>query len=518
MRDNKKTKDQLIEETRGLRQRVTELEKGIFERKRADDQVHLLLMVTEEISKSKDFFSAIEGALEKICEVGGWDYGEAWIPNEGGTGLEYCPVWYCRDNNFERFVTSSREVFFPLHVGLPGRIMATGEPEWIPDISSQPASRFLRVNSAREAGLRAIFGVPIISNGKFLSVLAFATCQERKEESQTLDLVSAVTIQLGDLFQRKQTEQKLRESEEKYRALMNDASDAIFLHSTDGSIIETNNQAERLLGYRKEEILHGHFSRFVPEEETGKCQSAFEETLRTGSGSLRDTRVVRKYGRIVPIDITGSVIEYGGQRVVQAIVRDITPHKQVQDTLRKYSEDLKMRVKESEERFRAIFEQAAVGVAQIETHTGNFVRTNLKYCDIVGYTHEEMLKATFMDITHPDDLQDDLNNMKKLAEGTIRDFTMEKRCIRKDGSIVWVNLTVSPMWDAGKKPNYHIAVVEDITGRKMAEEKLKEHSSHLEELLEERTLEVKKRNEQLQKEITKRKKLEKELLRAQKPE
>ena len=131
-------------------------------------------------------------------------------------------------------------------------------------------------------------------------------------------------------------------------------------------------------------------------------------------------------------------------------------------------------LQESEERFRVIFEQAAVGVAQIVSKTGQFFRINQRYCVIVGYTQEEMTSTTFMAITHPDDIQIDLDNMQKLIKGEIREFSMEKRYNHKDGSVVWVNLTVSPMFNMGKEPEFHIAVVEDITERKKAEEALQE--------------------------------------------
>ncbi len=155
--------------------------------------------------------------------------------------------------------------------------------------------------------------------------------------------------------------------------------------------------------------------------------------------------------------------------------------KNVSEPTRKAEEDIKESynllrsdeaLTESEKRFLAIFDQASVGIAQIETKTGEFVRINKRYCDIIGYTQEEMISSTFMKITHTDDLQADLNNMQKLKEGKIREFSMEKRYYHKDGSIVWVNLTVSPMWNVGEQPDYHIAVVEDITERRHAEEDL----------------------------------------------
>jgi PAS domain S-box-containing protein len=127
-------------------------------------------------------------------------------------------------------------------------------------------------------------------------------------------------------------------------------------------------------------------------------------------------------------------------------------------------------LRKSEKRYRILFEQAAVGVAQIISATGRFVNINQKYCDILGYSLSEMETLTFQEITHPDDVQADLDNMNLLIEGKIHEFTMEKRYIHKNGSVVWVNLAVSPMWKTQDKPNYHIAVVEDITDRKKTEE------------------------------------------------
>lgn len=133
----------------------------------------------------------------------------------------------------------------------------------------------------------------------------------------------------------------------------------------------------------------------------------------------------------------------------------------------------------SEVQLNAIFQQAGVGIAQIESQTGQFTRINNKYCNIVGYSDEEMTNTTFMQITHPEDLEEDLNLMKRLIAGDIREFSIQKRYFHKDKSIVWVNLTVSPMWKAGEKPDYHIAIVEDITERKRYEEVLEQTNKDL---------------------------------------
>lgn len=155
-------------------------------------------------------------------------------------------------------------------------------------------------------------------------------------------------------------------------------------------------------------------------------------------------------------------------------------------------------LRESEARFRVLFEQAAVGVAQIQSDTGKFMRINQKYCDIVGYSQHEMRQLDFQTITHPDDLRDDLDRMAALKAGTIREYSVEKRYCRKDGSLVWVDLTVSPMWQPGEQPHAHIAVVQDITARKLAEAEIQQLNTELEQRVADRTAQLEAVNRELE--------------------
>lgn len=128
--------------------------------------------------------------------------------------------------------------------------------------------------------------------------------------------------------------------------------------------------------------------------------------------------------------------------------------------------------RDSELRFRATFEQAAVGIAHVAPD-GSWLHVNQKLCDIVGYTHAELLTRTFQDITHADDLDTDLAYVGKMLAGEISTYSMEKRYFHKNGSIIWINLTVALVRTDTGVPQYFISVIEDICERKRIEAALR---------------------------------------------
>ncbi|MGD0283469.1 MAG: PAS domain S-box protein [Dissulfurispiraceae bacterium] len=263
-----------------------------------------------------------------------------------------------------------------------------------------------------------------------------------------------------DITERMQVEEALRESEKRYHTLFEQSPDGILLIDTAGKIIEFNETAHRQLGYSRGEFAELRLSDIDPVESPEEIQASIGKVLEAGQAEF----VVKhrtKDGEVRDVNVITQGIVLAGKPVMYAIWHDITDRKRAEDALR-----------EIEHSFQVLFEQAAVGVAQIRSETGQFLRINQKYCDILGYSREEMERLDFQTITHPDDLARDLANIEMLKTGKIREFTVEKRYFRKDGSIVWVNLTVSPMWQPGERPGVHIAVAQDITDRKRAEEEL----------------------------------------------
>jgi PAS domain S-box-containing protein len=158
------------------------------------------------------------------------------------------------------------------------------------------------------------------------------------------------------------------------------------------------------------------------------------------------------------LDLTSTLEERVRDRTL-ALEREIGERKQTEAALR-----------ESEERFRSIFEQAGVGITLADAQSGRYLKVNQRFCDMVGYTHEELLERTWQDITHPDDLQ-----IKRhwYVSSNLPSISLEKRYITKSGDPRWVNLTFSFLCDTDNIPKYDICIVEDIQIRKQTEEALR---------------------------------------------
>lgn len=142
----------------------------------------------------------------------------------------------------------------------------------------------------------------------------------------------------------------------------------------------------------------------------------------------------------------------------------------------------------SEIKFEAIFDQAAVGIAYIDSFSGNFIEINKQYCHLLGYSQQEMKMKNFQSVTHPDDLEEDLISLEKLRKGQIRSYALEKRYLTKSGKTIWINLTVSPLWKINEKATSHIAIVEDISLKKETEERIKKTETRFKSLFDDSPL------------------------------
>jgi len=261
---------------------------------------------------------------------------------------------------------------------------------------------------------------------------------------------------------------RLRHSE---KALMaeRDFTDSIFdtLHavlvvfSPDGRFVRANRTAAELSGYTPEELSQPDaLTRLVPPDEQSALDSEFDSLVRGGAPSRHSNHWISKTGERRLIQWSNSSLRdpEGAVQFILSAGIDVTERQQALEQMSR-----------SEARFRALFEQAGVGVCEIDIRTHRFLRVNRRFCAIVGYSPEELGKIDNHSIVYPEDLTARIKGLRRMLNGAIGDFSMELRYLHKNGSLVWVNSTFSLIWRPGEEPTSFVSVVEDITARKQVE-------------------------------------------------
>ncbi|MBF0133224.1 MAG: PAS domain S-box protein [Magnetococcales bacterium] len=308
--------------------------------------------------------------------------------------------------------------------------------------------------------------------------------------SSILDRDNTLTgflLMAKDVTQANQAKETFLRTQRKYRLLIESANDAIFIADAQtGIITEANLMAGELLGCPVHEVIGMHQTELHPPEERERYRSLFEENVRKGRGLLTGITVLRKDGGRVPVEIRAGVTDLGDGKVIQGIFRDVSERINFEHSL-----------EEERRKFQATFEQAAVGIAHVAID-GTFLLLNNRFGEITGYPRAEMATKSFQEMTHPDDLETGLKCARRMLNGEISRYSLEKRCLHKLGHPIWVLLTVSLLTNQEGEPQFFVAVIEDISERKRLEEHLQATNLTLEHRVAERTQELERSNQDLQ--------------------
>jgi PAS domain S-box-containing protein len=313
-------------------------ERATAERRRAAD-----FAITQVLARAT-LEEAIPRILEVIGETFDWDLGNFWTVDREAKVLRWVAVRRRPTVQAAEFEALSRRSVFELGVGLPGRVWATREPAWIPDVIAD--ENFPRLATAAAEGFHGALAFPVRLGEEVLGVIEFFSTKIRRPDYDLLRMLTSVGSQLGHFIERRRAEEE------------------------------------------RQQLLQ--------------------------------------------------------------------------------------REQEGEAEFRAMFELAGVGKGQADPVTGRFLRVNRKQCEITGYSAEELLGMTSVQLTHPDDRARDQALFGQLLRGEIAEESIEKRYVRKDGTTVWVHVTATILRDAAGRPLRSVAVVQDITDRKRVEEALRQ--------------------------------------------
>ena len=259
------------------------------------------------------------------------------------------------------------------------------------------------------------------------------------------------------------TERKELEEEQSFHSmLLNQIQDLVTATDLDGNITYVNDAECRMLHKSREELIGKPVSQYGDDADMGATQEEIYKTV-TKEGAWR--------GEVVNYDNSGNRLildsrvwkifnDKGDEIGLCGIATDITEKKKMENAL-----------KESEERYRAIFNMMNAGIA-ISDEKGNWIDFNERACELLGYSREELLTMTNTDLTHPDDLELTAEYMNDIVNGKRDSFQVEKRYIRKDDTIVWVDLYIQVLRNKDNNIKGLMGVAIDITDRKKAEEEL----------------------------------------------
>ena len=281
-----------------------------------------------------------------------------------------------------------------------------------------------------------------------------------------------------DITERKRAEAALRESEERLRLFIEHAPAAIAMFDRQMRYVEVSRRWLADYGLEGNVLGRSHYDVFpdIPD----RWRTAHRQGLAGKVMRVEEDRFERSDGTVYWLrwEIRPWRDKSGGIGGIIIFAEDITDGKMAEDALR-----------ESEAQHRATFDNAAVGIAHVGLD-GRWLRCNDALCTLTGYSREELLEKTFADITYRDDLEADWASVRRLLSGEIETFSMEKRYIRKDGSLIWVHLTVSLLRDAQGSAQHFISIVQDIQSRKEAQAQLRQFADDLEQRVEMRTREL----------------------------
>jgi PAS domain S-box-containing protein len=246
-------------------------------------------------------------------------------------------------------------------------------------------------------------------------------------------------------------------SQADYQTIVESAAEAIIVYA-DGRFLYLNPVAAQRLGGDRDKLVGSPIMDFVHPASVDLVLSRLKSLAATGeAGPPMEVRFVARDGTVIESEVVSVPITFGGANAILTLIRDISKRVEAQRALR-----------ESEDRFGKAFEHSPHGMAFVSLD-GHWLRANRALCRMVGYTEDELRGLTFKDITHPDDLPDDVEQVRAMIAGKSQSYNKVKRYYSKDGKLLWVCVDVFAVRDSSGAPLYFIGQVQNITTQRALE-------------------------------------------------
>jgi PAS domain S-box-containing protein len=430
--------------------------RDITDRRRQDQRRTARLAITQALAEAATLREATPRILQVICESLEWDMGALWAMDQAATVLRCVDVWHRPAVRAPEFETATRQRTFTPGVGLPGRVWTSGKPAWIPDVAKD--ANFPRASIAAQEGLHGAFAFPIVLGQEFLGVIEFFSRQIREPDADLLEMVATLGSQVGQFLERRQAEEALRDSEQRFARFMQHLPGLAWIKDARGRYVYANDAALKvfrapqaeLYGKTDEEVFPPDVAVQFKENDlkarAGGAGVQVIETLEHADGVVHHS-LVSKFPIPGPDDQAALV---GGMAI------DVTDRMQGEERLR-----------QSEEKFRRIVETANEGIWTLDAEA-RVTFVNRRMAEMLGYQPEQLQGRLQWDFLFDEDQPGARQLFERRRAGVSEQADVRFR--HKDGWEVWTLMAARPVTDPQGRFLGALDMFTDVTQRREAEE------------------------------------------------
>jgi diguanylate cyclase (GGDEF)-like protein/PAS domain S-box-containing protein len=364
--------------------------------------------------------SVLRAVMQAVCETQGWELGRYFAVSKPAGVLRLAEVWRVPDPRMDPYVDLSHLLKLHPGEGVAGKVWQSGEPMWVADLTTDP--RGLRRAFTVEAGLRGAFAFPVIAEGETLGVFIFSSREVREPDQRLLDAARVIGSQLGQFMRRKDAEEILRESEERFRSLTQLTYDAFWEQDAEYRFTRISGSSSHFLGVANQQFVG---RRRWDLNYINMSQADWAEHIATldARKPFKDFELCRiDGGRKMWISLSGEPVfdEKGTFKGYRGVTRNITARKRSEEEL---------------QRFRLAMDMSGDMILLIDRATMRFVDVNETACNALGYSREELLRLRPADILCTDTAELEKTYDEMIQNGSSQS-NLKSQYRRRDGALV----------------------------------------------------------------------------------
>jgi diguanylate cyclase (GGDEF)-like protein/PAS domain S-box-containing protein len=427
--------------------------------RRQTDLTTLFGKIAFAANEANSIDEILQISLRSICETTGWSFGIACLVDKANPYKPECLHWYSGNQaGSTGELLSARLINSVVENGFLGKLIKKRRPVKV-------------TNIVREAGIQDSTGsgdtiiksgylFPISLKQEIVGFMGFFYNRKADPDLAIQEVMIHICTQVGRVFERVSAEESLRKSESLLRRYFDSGLIGMAMYSPDKGWLQVNDTFYNFLGYTEAELKSLSWDDIsLLENFDPGIEGNFELVSWGKHGSIRDKHFVRKDGKVVYGNVSLEIIhkEDGSIDYIVILLRDITDKVAANEAL-----------KISEELLRSFFNAGYVGMSII-TGDKKFSQVNDALCDIVGYAREELLDMSLFDLVHKDVIDETVTLFDKIICGDVDGYTTEKKCVHKNGYIIYVSIAVECVRKKNGTVDYMVAFLQDITRKRQAE-------------------------------------------------